>query len=441
MLSSSIPSKFGITFASGAGASFTAIIPEGPQPGGRASLTDGFPPVNFDPIASGGIPPWGKDMNGLMKQVTQWLQWAEAGGPISFDSAFSTKIGGYPKGAFLLKKSTTDRYWISTADNNTADPDAAGANWLPFPDVIVQQQKGNYKIDVGTVNAFEITLDPLPASLASIVGAPIRVKAANANTNSTPTILIHNVAGDLAVPIINGNGSALLIGQIARSGQIFEGFLDGDGNFQLAWPPPISSPTQQVWLPGQVIIWPTQIAPLGTLECDGRSVLISSYPNLYNVIQKQYGSVDADHFNIPDYRGMFHRGWDHGRGVDVNSSARLNRGDGTTGDHTGTVEPASLNGSQLNSSMQFDITQWHTVATILGNSAGGQWVLPSEFIGGVGGSPANVNNGIMLSGNPNIPQGLGIPNAGVDAFIANLNLPNTGETRPININVMYVIAY
>jgi hypothetical protein len=443
MLSSSIPAKFGLTFASGAVAPtfLTPQIPDAPQTNGHASMTDGFPPLNFQQIAAGGIPPWGADMNGLMKQVSAWLQWQAAGNAgIFYDAAFSTKIGGYPKGAFLQKLSTQDRYWISTADNNTANPDTGGANWIPFPDVIVQQQAGNYKIDVGTPNAFDITLSPLPANLASIVGAPIRVRAANANTSASCTINIRNAAGDPAVPMINGNGSPLLVGQIARPNQIFEGFLDGLGNFQLAWPPPlISTPAQQLWAPGQIIIWPTQIAPLGTLECNGASVLISSYPNLYNVIGGQYGSVDANHFNLPDLRGMFLRGWDHGRGIDVNSSARTNRGDGTTGDHTGTVEAASINGSQLNAQMQFDIQQWHT--TFAGFGGGGGWMTPDMLAMIFSPVPPVPSSGLMAI--TNIEAGFigGKPGYGVDGFIANLNLPNTGETRPININVMYVIAY
>lgn len=447
MLSSAIPSKFGIQFASGAGVGFVNNIPEGSQTGGHASLTDGFPPLTFQQIAAGGVPPWGADMNGLMKQVSAWLQWQAAGNAgISYDATFSSKIGGYPKGAMLQKASTQDRYWISTVDNNTANPDSGGANWLPFPDVIVQAQAGNYKIDVGTPNAFDITLSPLPANLASIIGAPIRVRANNANTSSSCTINIRNAANDPAVPMINGNGSALLVGQIARAGQIFEGFLDGLGNFQLAWPPPVaSSPVQQLWAPGQIIIWPTQIAPLGTLECNGASVLISSYPNLYNVIGGQYGSVDANHFNLPDLRGMFLRGWDHGRGIDVNSSARTNRGDGTTGDHTGTIEAASLNGSQLNAAMEFDITQMHTTVPFSASNPAAPigWVAPGQ----IGMASFNQAGGAVQGGigQSNISDSgtadPGWPTTAIDGFTANLNLPNTGETRPININVMYVIAY
>ena len=105
MLVSAIPTKFPIPFANSAGGSYIRPIPRASQIGtqnGAASLTDGFPPNCFVPIAAGGSWPFGQDMNGLMNQVTKWLQWNQAGGPIFYDSSFSSSIGGYPNGAILL---------------------------------------------------------------------------------------------------------------------------------------------------------------------------------------------------------------------------------------------------------------------------------------------------------------------------------------------------
>jgi microcystin-dependent protein len=39
------------------------------------------------------------------------------------------------------------------------------------------------------------------------------------------------------------------------------------------------------------------------LLCDGRSFLKAQYTDLYNVISTSFGSVDSEHFNIPDFRG------------------------------------------------------------------------------------------------------------------------------------------
>ncbi len=96
---------------------------------GAASLTDGFPPLTFTPLAAGGIPPSGADFNGILNLLSANIQWQNAGGQYVYNSAFSTAIGGYPTGAVLLSSDGSTE-WISTADNNTTDPDSSiAANW------------------------------------------------------------------------------------------------------------------------------------------------------------------------------------------------------------------------------------------------------------------------------------------------------------------------
>lgn len=127
MLASSIPAKFPIPFANGAGGAFVRPIPVPSQTGitpGAASLTDGFPPINFVPVNIGGIPPSGQDVNGILKQITQWNQWQAAGGPIQYDVAFALAIGGYPQGAVISSALVFGNQYISTADNNQTNPEA-----------------------------------------------------------------------------------------------------------------------------------------------------------------------------------------------------------------------------------------------------------------------------------------------------------------------------
>ena len=137
MLGSAIPAKFPLTWAQNAAAQFVRNIPSASQIAtqpGAASLNDGFPPVTCTPVTSGGVPPFGQDANGILRQITQWLQFYEAGGafiPV-YDSAFSTSVGGYPKGAVLANLSVPGFYWISAVDNNTSNPDTGGANWVTF---------------------------------------------------------------------------------------------------------------------------------------------------------------------------------------------------------------------------------------------------------------------------------------------------------------------
>lgn len=129
------PAKLVLPFAN-AGAKNT--IPTASQVGivaGAASLTDGFPPLTRTPLAAGGVPPSGLDMNGILYELSAVIRWANAGGGYPYDSTFAndTNVGGYPKGARVMRSDGLG-YWFNTADNNVTDPEGAGAvaaGWVP----------------------------------------------------------------------------------------------------------------------------------------------------------------------------------------------------------------------------------------------------------------------------------------------------------------------
>jgi hypothetical protein len=132
MQDSGIPAKFPIPWANGAGSGFIRAVPQASQIGaqnGAASLTDGFPPNCFIPIAGGGSWPWGQDFNGILNLITKWQQWNQAGAPITYDAAFQAAIGGYPKGAHVGSATIPGVLWQSSTDNNTTNPDTGGAGW------------------------------------------------------------------------------------------------------------------------------------------------------------------------------------------------------------------------------------------------------------------------------------------------------------------------
>jgi len=128
MEASQIPVKFPVVWASGASSSYTRAIPTTTSTPGAASLTLGFPPITFTDEAAGGVPLDGRDENGILNQLSAWAQWQNMGGPVTYDGTFSTAIGGYPKGAWLMT-AAGGGWWISLVDNNTSDPDTGGANW------------------------------------------------------------------------------------------------------------------------------------------------------------------------------------------------------------------------------------------------------------------------------------------------------------------------
>lgn len=97
---------------------------------GAASYNDGFPPLTMTPVSSGGIPPSGLDMNGILNEATAIDWWSSAGAGFKFDSMFAGAVGGYPIGARILNAAGTD-YWLSIIDNNSNNPDTGGAGWIP----------------------------------------------------------------------------------------------------------------------------------------------------------------------------------------------------------------------------------------------------------------------------------------------------------------------
>lgn len=128
------PIKLPAIWANGAGGSYiTYPVPTPSQisiTNGAASFYDGFPPNTFVPLAGGGAGPFGKDFNGVLKQMTAGVQWLQAGAPLFYDAAFSAAIGGYPRGTILSAANLFGICWLSVIDNNTTDPDTGGSGWF-----------------------------------------------------------------------------------------------------------------------------------------------------------------------------------------------------------------------------------------------------------------------------------------------------------------------
>ncbi|ELD0485762.1 phage tail protein [Escherichia coli] len=113
---------------------------------GNAAYDSGFPPATMTAVSAGGIPPHGKDFNGLMYDITAAIRYAQAGGLYTYNAGFAGAIGGYAKGAILAGVATT-AVWMNTTDDNLTDPegsDSAGwVNLLEDPEGIFLRQKNN----------------------------------------------------------------------------------------------------------------------------------------------------------------------------------------------------------------------------------------------------------------------------------------------------------
>lgn len=168
MLISALPTRLPKAFAD-SGTKNT--IPTASQIGitpGAASLTDGFPPLTMTPIAAGGVPPSGADMNGILNGISAHTKWMNAGGTYTWDSTFQTAIGGYPKCA-MVQKADNSGWWVSTVDGNTTNPDTGGAGWVEFTPQGGAQSLGSSgykKLPGGLIiqwGFYQNTSTPLPA--------------------------------------------------------------------------------------------------------------------------------------------------------------------------------------------------------------------------------------------------------------------------------------
>jgi hypothetical protein len=107
------------------------VIPDAATGSYLASIEEGFPPITMLPKKQGGLPPDGKDFNGLGNLLSQFYFYTQNGNQYTFDPEVSSKIGGYPEGAKLWYTDSAGlvRYLKSLKDDNTD-------NFITNPEVI-----------------------------------------------------------------------------------------------------------------------------------------------------------------------------------------------------------------------------------------------------------------------------------------------------------------
>ncbi|HFT8008544.1 TPA: hypothetical protein ACU9T0_006594 [Burkholderia cenocepacia] len=207
MQSNQTPTLVPLAFA--AGGAFNTI-PEASQIGtnpGGASLVDGFPPLTRTPIAAGGIPPSGLDMNGVLNLITQSTRWSHAGGRYGFSSVFAadTNVGGYPAGAMLMSADGQGT-WLSLVDNNSDNPDTGpGTKWAP-------SQAYGFSSISGLTNT-NVTLTPAQAMKSRIVltGALTGNVQVILPTWTREWAIVNNTTGNFSVTTKTASGSGIVL--------------------------------------------------------------------------------------------------------------------------------------------------------------------------------------------------------------------------------------
>jgi len=224
MQKSNAPTKLTVAFASGTGAGPVNTVPltPGATPG-TASYQTGFTSVNMEPIASGGIPPFGADFNGILKAATTAQIWQQSGYMWPFDSTFAgnSNIGGYPAGSVLLMGSGNG-LWINKNDNNTASPDATGsAGWLGLPAVgayTIATTGGTTTPDPSVLGVTTLLVSGALTSNAVVV-LPL--------TAGSRWIVSNNTTGSFTLTVQGASGAGVSITQ----GSALTVFTDGTNYF------------------------------------------------------------------------------------------------------------------------------------------------------------------------------------------------------------------
>lgn len=245
-----------------------------------ATYADGFPSITMTPISTGGKPPSGKDMNGVLHEISAHTVWQNQGGRYRFDQAFCDTIGGYPKGAVLIND-TLDTEYISLVDANTHNPN--GGN-----------NTGKWAIHAGKGLKASTTQAGI-VQLSSATDSTAEDKAA------TPSAV--KAAYDKAV---ESAGKGLPVGAIVafpRAVTRQEGYLKADGStFAQATYPDLYRVLGDNKLPnltrsdiGMTAYFPVSDIPDGWIKHDDISTKVTqaAYPELYRKLVAQYGSIAA----------------------------------------------------------------------------------------------------------------------------------------------------
>ena len=176
---------------------------------------------------------------------------------------------------------------------------------------------------------------------------------------------------------------------------------------------------------GAVFCLAVSAVPADYLECNGQSVSRTTYAALFAVIGTTYGGSGSN-FNVPDLRGEFVRGWDHGRGVDSGRSIANSQGSQYTQHNhaAGSLDVAnkSLTGSANKISETFQTGATSGIFSKGGNTQG--TLTPKSVDTSTTGTlNIDASHDHSISGNTGNRGGTG----------------NSSETRPRNIAMMYII--
>ncbi|EIR0590287.1 tail fiber protein [Salmonella enterica] len=325
---------------------------------GNAAYDSGFPPVTMTPISAGGIPPHGKDFNGLMHDITAAIRYVQAGGLYTYNAGFAGAIGGYAKDAILAGVATT-AVWLNTIDDNLTDPEGAdSAGWvnlLADPLKLFLRQKNNLSdlqnkgtardnLQVYSQEQTDLKYLAKDQNGSDIPNKPLFVQNIGALPAEGTAVAANRLVSRGALPALTGttrgSDSGLIVGEVYDNGyptpygNVLRLTGTGDGEILIGWsgtngaptpayirshrdnadaewsewamlyttlnPPPDSHPV------GAPIPWPSDNIPAGYALMQGQAFDKSAYPKL---------ALAYPSGIIPDLRRLIIKGGYVGRAV------------------------------------------------------------------------------------------------------------------------------
>ena len=251
---------------------------------------------------------------------------------------------------------------------------------------------------VGISNAGLDMLNALPIRFQDSSGSPFV-------SIQSPSSLSGNVTLTLPSSITNG------------------GFLQTDGSGNLSFQIVAGVPT------GSVFCLAVDTVPTGYVKCNGASYQrTGTYAALFAVIGTTYGAADSSHFNVPDLRGEFVRGFDDGRGVDSGRSINDPQG-GQNLQHNHSASSSVSDPGHFHHSFK------------LGNAGQSRFnsTLSSNVTPASGTGAANLNEGYNIVSRSEEAD-VGKTSSKTTGVSVNTNTDNQGsEARPRNIAMLYII--
>jgi microcystin-dependent protein len=172
---------------------------------------------------------------------------------------------------------------------------------------------------------------------------------------------------------------------------------------------------------GTIVAFAGIAVPPNWLLCDGAEIVRLDYPALFSTIGTSFGGGDGvTTFNLPDLRGRFMRGVDHGSGHDPDAASReASNPGGSVADAVGSMQSDSFQGHRHTYS-----DPGHTHDYCAWNIAGPHLATFGGFGFSCGPTSGSVTNITITD-----PANDGTSGA-----------PRTSlETRPTNVNVNYIV--